>query len=45
MAREQKEEAAEFHRVVLNDDLERASEELVGVVRGELQRVARMSRT
>ncbi len=45
MAREQKEEAAEFHGVVLNDDLERASEELVGVVRGELQRVARMSRT
>jgi guanylate kinase len=45
MAREQKEEAEEFDRVVLNDDLERAVEELEGVVRGELERVGRLSRT
>ncbi len=45
MAREQKEEADAFDRVVLNDDLERAVEELEGVVRGELERVGRLSRT
>jgi guanylate kinase len=45
MAREQKEEAQEFHRIVLNDDLERAAEELASVVSGELRRVGRLSRT
>jgi guanylate kinase len=45
MAREQKEEADEFHRVVLNDDLDRAAEELAAVVNGELKRVGRLSRT
>ena len=45
MAREQKEEAGEFDRVVLNDDLERAVEALEDVVRGELERVGRLSRT
>jgi guanylate kinase len=45
MAREQKLEADEFHRVVLNDDLARASDELEDVVRGELERVGRLSRT
>ena len=37
MARRQKEEADEFHRVVLNDDLERAVQELERVVRGKLE--------
>jgi guanylate kinase len=41
MARQQKEEADEFDRVVLNDDLERAVEELEDVVRGRLQGSAR----
>jgi guanylate kinase len=45
MARVQKEQADEFHRVVLNDDLERAAEELEEVVRGELARAGRLSRT
>jgi guanylate kinase len=37
MAREQKEEADEFDRVVMNDDLERAVAELEEVVRGRVQ--------
>ena len=45
MAREQKREADEFHCVVLNDDLERASSDLEGVVRGELRAVGRLSPT
>jgi guanylate kinase len=45
MARRQKEEAEEFDRIVLNDDLERAVEELEGVVRGELENAGRLSRT
>jgi guanylate kinase len=45
MALEQKEEADEFDRVVLNDHLDRAAEELEDVVRGELERVGRLSRT
>jgi guanylate kinase len=45
MARDQKQEAGEFHRVVLNDDLDRAALELEDVVRGELERVGRLSRT
>ena len=45
MARRQKEEADEFDRVVLNDDLERAVEELESVIRGELQGVGRMQAT
>ena len=45
MAREQKEEAQEFHRVVLNDDLDRAADELAAVINGELKRVGRLSRT
>jgi guanylate kinase len=45
MARQQKEEADEFDRVVLNDDLERAVDELEGVVRGQLETVGRLSTT
>jgi guanylate kinase len=45
MAREQKGEAGEFDCVVLNDDLERAADELEGVVRGEMERVGRLSPT
>jgi len=45
MARDQKLQAEEFHCVVLNDDLDRASAELEGVVRGELEAVGRLSRT
>jgi guanylate kinase len=45
MAREQKLEADEFHYVVLNDDLERASGELEDVVRRELEAVGRLSAT
>jgi guanylate kinase len=45
MARDQREEAGEFHAIVLNDDLERAVSELEKVVRGQLEGVGRLSRT
>lgn len=45
LAREQKEQAGEFHRVVVNDELARALAELEGVVCRELEAVGRLSRT
>ena len=45
MAREQKRQAGDFHYVVVNDDLDRAVDELEGVVRGEINATARLSRT
>ena len=40
LAREQLEQEGEFHHVVLNDDVERAVDELEGIVRGALRSVA-----
>jgi guanylate kinase len=40
LARRQLAQEGEFHHVVVNDDLERATAELVEIVRGELQRAA-----
>ena len=43
-AREQLEQAGEFDYVIVNDDLERAVEELAGIVRRELAAAGTMSR-
>ena len=40
LAREQKKRAGDFHHVVENDDLARATDELVAIVEGELRRRA-----
>ena len=42
VARRQREQAAEFDHVVVNDDLERAVDEVVGIVRRELAAAATM---
>ena len=39
LARRQLDQEGEFHHVVLNDDVERAVDELVGIVRSALRRV------
>jgi guanylate kinase len=44
LAREQQKKAGEFDYRVVNDDRERAAEELEGIVRVELERAATMSR-
>ncbi len=44
LAREQLTQADEFDHVVLNDDLNRAVDELAGVVRREIAAAATMSR-
>ena len=44
LARRQREQAGEFDEVVVNDDLDRAVEEVAGTVRGRLERAGRMSR-
>ena len=43
VARRQREQAAEFDHVVVNDDLERAVDEVVGIVRRELAAAATMT--
>lgn len=45
LAREHQELADEFHYVVVNDDVERAVEELDGIVTKELSSVGRLSTT
>jgi guanylate kinase len=44
LARRQREQAGEFDHVVVNDELERAADELVGIVNGELTAAATISR-
>ena len=44
LAREQQKKAGEFDYVVVNDERERAADELEGIVRAELERAATMSR-
>ncbi len=44
LARKQLEQAREFDHVIVNDDVERAAEELVGIVDRKLQAAATMSR-
>ncbi|MFL6020332.1 MAG: guanylate kinase, partial [Gaiellaceae bacterium] len=44
LAREQQEQQDRFDHVVVNDDLDRAADELMGIVRGELQTAGTMSR-
>jgi guanylate kinase len=44
LARRQKERADEFRYVVVNDELERAAEELTGIVHGELTAAGTISR-
>jgi guanylate kinase len=44
LARRQMEKEGEFHHVVLNDDFERAVEELVAIVRGSTETSATLSR-
>jgi guanylate kinase len=43
VARHQREQAAEFDHVVVNDDLDRAVDEVVGIVRRELAAAATMT--
>jgi len=45
LARRQKETAAEFDHVIENDDLDRAVDDLLGIVRSELDRAATVSAT
>jgi len=44
LAREQRKQAGEFDYVVVNDERERAADELEAIVRAELERAATMSR-
>jgi guanylate kinase len=44
LAREQRKQAGEFDFVVVNDERERAADELEAIVRAELERAATMSR-
>jgi guanylate kinase len=44
LARQQQKKAGEFDYVVVNDERERAADELEGIVRAELERAATMSR-
>ncbi|MFL5917994.1 MAG: guanylate kinase [Gaiellaceae bacterium] len=44
LARKQQEQQDRFDHVVVNDDLDRAADELMGIVRGELQTAGTMSR-
>jgi guanylate kinase len=44
LARAQMEQEREFHHVVLNDDFERAVEELVVIIRGSIETSATLSR-
>jgi guanylate kinase len=44
LARRQREQAGEFDYVVVNDDLERATEELAAIVRDELAGAGTISR-
>ena len=44
LARRQREQAGAFDEIVVNDDLERAVEEVAGIVRRALERAGTMSR-
>jgi guanylate kinase len=44
LARQQLEQEGEFHHVVLNDDVQRAVDELVTIVRGSMETSATLSR-